>query len=106
MVEDGEAIALIFKHLGLREAFTYEKWRTEWADDTGHCVLDVTPIGVFAELEGPAEWIDETAKKLDVEDSAFMTLSYGRLFDLWKLQTGSAANDLTFDAIPAKQPQL
>ncbi len=106
LVEDGEAIATIFKHLGLVEAFTYEKWRTEWADETGHCVLDVTPIGVFAEIEGPADWIDATAKKLGVDDSAFMTLSYGRLFDLWKLQTGSAANDLTFDAIPGKPPQL
>jgi adenylate cyclase class 2 len=105
VVEDGEAIATIFKHLELQEAFTYEKWRTEWADETGHCVLDETPIGVFAELEGPAEWIEETAKKLGVDDSAFMTLSYGRLFDLWKQQTGSAANDLTFEAIPGKPPQ-
>jgi adenylate cyclase class 2 len=106
VVEDGEAIALIFKHLGLKEAFIYEKWRTEWADQTGHCVLDVTPIGVFAELEGPAEWIDETAKKLDVDDSAFMTLSYGRLFDLWKQQTGSPVNDLTFEAITGKTAKI
>lgn len=106
VVDDGKAIALIFKHLGLQEAFVYEKWRTEWEDETGHCVLDVTPIGVFAELEGPAEWIDATAKKLGVDDSAYMTLSYGRLFDLWKQQTGSAVNDLTFEAIPAKQTKL
>jgi len=104
-VEDGEAIATIFQHLGLVEAFTYEKWRTEWADETGHCLLDVTPIGTFAELEGPAEWIDETAKKLGVDDSEFMTLSYGRLFDLWKLQTRSEVNDLTFDAIPGNSPK-
>jgi adenylate cyclase class 2 len=105
VVEDGNAIATIFKQLGLQEAFTYEKWRTEWADETGHCVLDETPIGVFAELEGPAEWIDETAKKLGVDDNEFMTLSYGRLFDLWKQQTGSAVNDLTFNAIPGKPRQ-
>jgi adenylate cyclase, class 2 len=103
-VDDGEAIANILRHLGLVEAFTYEKWRTEWADQTGHCVLDVTPIGVFAELEGPAEWIDATAKKLGVGDSEYMTLSYGRLFDLWKLQTGSTVNDLTFDGISGSSP--
>lgn len=99
VVEDGEAMATIFERLGLQPAFTYEKWRTEWADDTGHCVLDDTPIGVFAELEGPADWIDTTAAKLGITPNDYMTLSYGRLFDLWKQQTRSAANDLTFAAI-------
>lgn len=101
-VEDGEAIAAIFEHLGLQVAFTYEKWRTEWADHSGHCVLDDTPIGVFAELEGPDDWIDTTAKKLGIEPGQMLTLSYGRLFDLWKERTGSAANDLTFEAIQGK----
>lgn len=101
-VEDGDAIATIFERLGLQAAFTYEKWRTEWADEAGHCVLDVTPIGVFAELEGPAEWIDTTAEKLGIDLGQFLTLSYGRLFDAWKERTGSAANDLTFAAIPGK----
>jgi adenylate cyclase, class 2 len=98
-VEDGEAIVGIFEHLGLQAAFTYEKWRTEWADGTGHCVLDETPIGVFAELEGPSEWIDATATTLGIDVGEFMTLSYGRLFDVWKQETGSPVNDLTFDAI-------
>ena len=101
-VQDGEAMALIFESLGLQPAFTYEKWRTEWADHSGHCVLDETPIGVFAELEGPSDWIDETAGKLGVHDGEFMTLSYGRLFDEWKQQTGSPVNDLTFEAILGK----
>jgi adenylate cyclase class 2 len=30
-----------------------------------------------------------------------MTLSYGRLFDQWRQQTGSPAQNLTFDEIPA-----
>ena len=34
-VEDGEAIAIIFTTLGLQPAFTYEKYRTEYADSTG-----------------------------------------------------------------------
>jgi adenylate cyclase class 2 len=101
-VQDGEAIAAIFESLGLQAAFTYEKWRTEWVDESGHCVLDDTPIGVFAELEGPADWIDRTAEKLGIGLGDFMTLSYGRLFDVWKEQTGSAANDLTFAAIGGK----
>lgn len=100
-VQDGEAIGHIFARLGFEPAFVYEKWRTEFADSTGHCVLDETPIGVYAELEGPAEWIDETGHKLGVDPSQFLTLSYGRLFDQWRQATGSSAQNLTFDEIPA-----
>ena len=52
-VEDGEAIASIFTMLGYQPVFIYEKWRTEYAEGQGHCVIDETPIGLFAELEGP-----------------------------------------------------
>jgi len=99
-VQDGEAIGHIFAHLGYRPAFTYEKWRTEFADETGHCVLDETPIGVYAELEGPPAWIDATGPKLGVEASEFLTLSYGRLFEKWREERGSSAQNLTFDEIP------
>ena len=99
-VEDGEAMSVIFGQLGYKAAFTYEKWRTEYADATGHCVVDETPIGLFAELEGPAEWIDATSQRLGLDPAELFTLSYGRLFDEWRASTGSPANDLTFAAIP------
>lgn len=100
-VQDGEAIATIFASIGYKPAFVYEKWRTEYADSTGHCVIDETPIGLFAELEGPSEWIDRTAGQLGLSHNDLMTLSYGRLFDQWREQTGSSAENLTFDEIPA-----
>lgn len=99
VVDDGEAIGAIFSQLGYLPAFAYEKWRTEYADQTGHCVVDETPIGIFAELEGPADWIDTTARRLSLDPSALMTLSYGRLFDQWKQETGSSAENLTFAEI-------
>ena len=100
-VEDGEAIGHILERLGYAPAFVYEKWRTEYADGTGHCVLDETPIGVYAELEGPPEWIDAAGSRLGVDPSRFLTLSYGRLFEDWRQRTGSSAKNLTFDEIPA-----
>ncbi len=103
---DGETVAAIFASLGFVPAFTYEKWRTEWADDTGHCVVDDTPIGLYAELEGPEAWIDRTAEALAIDPKHFMNLSYGRLFDLWKQETGSLASDLTFQAIAASPVSL
>ena len=99
LVSDGAALADVFASLGLTPAFRYEKWRSEWEDGEGHCVVDETPIGDFAELEGPAEWIDRTAARLGVDPAQYITLSYGRLFEQWREQHGSAAQDLTFGAV-------
>jgi adenylate cyclase class 2 len=98
-VADGKALTEIFSSLGLVPAFRYEKWRSEWSDGEGHCVIDETPIGNFAELEGPPEWIDRTAARLGIADHDTMTLSYGRLFEQWRDEHHSSAEDLTFDAI-------
>ena len=98
-VADGNVLAEVFQSLGLVEAFRYEKYRTEWKDGAGHCVVDETPIGNFAELEGSAEWIDEAAGRLGIDSADYITLSYGRLFDQWREQHGSDAKDLTFAAV-------
>jgi len=99
-VADGNALAEVFLALGLVAAFRYEKWRTEWTDGEGHCVVDETPVGNYAELEGPSDWIDRTAARLGVNPSQYVTLSYGRLFEAWREEHASSANDLTFAAIP------
>jgi adenylate cyclase class 2 len=98
-ISDGEALAEVFKSLALVAAFRYEKWRSEWEDGEGHCVVDETPIGDFAELEGTAEWIDRTARRLGIGPAQYITLSYGRLFEQWREQEGSSAQNLTFSAI-------
>jgi adenylate cyclase, class 2 len=100
VVEDGPVMGQIFEALGFSPVFVYEKWRTEWADKRGHCVLDETPLGVYAELEGPGEWIDSTAQKLGIDSREFIKLSYGRIFESWKEETGSSANNFTFEEIP------
>ena len=99
VVDDGEALAEVFRSLGLVPAFRYEKWRSEWSDGEGHCVVDETPIGSFAELEGAPEWIDRTAARLGVSPSDYMTLSYGRLFEQWREEHHSEAENLTFDEV-------
>src|SRR6266568_4089652 len=79
-VSNGDVLAEVFRSLGLVEAFRYEKWRSEWSDGEGHCVVDETPIGDYAELEGTPSWIDRAAERLSVNRSDYLTLSYGRLF--------------------------
>ncbi len=102
-IADGNALEELFLSLGLVAAFRYEKWRTEWTGREGHCVIDETPIGNYAELEGTPEWIDRTAVRLGVDPIEYITLSYGRLFDLWRERRHSAAQDLTFAAVAGRE---
>jgi adenylate cyclase class 2 len=100
-VDDGEALAEVFAQLGYVPAFRYEKYRTEWAmpagSGEGKLVLDETPIGVWAELEGEPAWIDAMLERLGVAPEQCITESYGKLFELWKQTTGSPAEHLTFE---------
>ncbi len=103
-VTDGDALASVFLSLGLVPAFRYEKWRSEWSDGEGHCVIDETPIGNFAELEGTAEWIDRAAARLSIPASEYLTLSYGRLFEQWRDEHHSTVADLTFAEVATANP--
>lgn len=109
-VADGSALAEIFTRLGYGPSFRYEKFRSEWshpAEPFAHLVVDETPIGDFAEVEGPAAWIDRTLAELGISPGDCLTESYGRLFLSWKRATGSPAEHLTFDEIePAAQVAL
>jgi adenylate cyclase class 2 len=123
-VDDGPALAAIFEQLGYTPVFRYEKFRTEWSQSrpdldtlplidasqtseiampipSRHLVIDETPIGDYAEIEGPIAWIDHTLALLGVDPATCLTDSYGRLFLNWKERTGSSAENLTFDEIPS-----
>ena len=98
-VADGDKLAAVFEALGFTPCFRYEKYRAEWSDDTGHVVIDETPIGNLAEIEGPPEWIDGIAAKLGIAHVDYITDSYVALFFQWKNETGSAAKEMTFAAV-------
>jgi adenylate cyclase class 2 len=101
-VSDPQALAEIFRQLGYQPAFIYEKYRTEYSifdavtNATPHLVLDETPIGTYAELEGPTDWIDRTLAILNIDPATCLTDSYGKLFLDWKQRTGNSADHLTF----------
>ena len=102
VVEDGDAVAEIFGQLGYLPVFRYEKFRTVWgADGGGYLVLDETPIGVWAELEGSPEWIDAMLARLGVGADQCLTDSYGTLFLKWKSESGSPAENMSFVEIEA-----
>ena len=98
-LKDGNALERIFQSLGLDEIFRYEKYRSEWSDGQGDVVLDETPIGNVAEIEGPPEWIDAVAVKLGISERDYITKSYAQLFEEWRQRTGSRAKEMTFAAV-------
>ena len=98
-VARGEKMDAILRALGFQATFRYEKFRAEWSDGKGHVVLDETPIGYFGEIEGPARWIDRTAKALGVLPARYITETYAGLFFAWKRRTHSPAKEMTFRAI-------
>ena len=98
-VADGAQMELLLRVLGYQPVFVYEKFRSEWSDGKGHVVLDHTPIGDIAEIEGPARWIDATAKRLGVAPSDYVTKSYAELFFDWKRRYKRKAVNMTFREI-------
>jgi len=102
-VADGASLDRILRALGFAPSFRYEKFRSEWADGQGHVVIDETPIGTVAEIEGRPRWIDRTAKLLGVPPTSYITLSYGAMFEEWKRRTGSRAQEMTFAAVGGVQ---
>ena len=104
-VSDGDALAEVFRSLGLLPAFRYEKWRAEWSDGKGHCVVDETPIGNYAELEGDDEWIDRASERLGIDPAQHLTLSYGRLFEQWRQNYPDSPEELTFENIARTEAQ-
>jgi adenylate cyclase, class 2 len=103
-VEDGKQMDAILRNLGFAPTFIYEKYRAEWSDNTGHVVLDQTPLGDIGEIEGAPRWIDRTAKALGIARKDYMTQTYADLFFTWKRRTRSAADSMTFRAIGVKPP--
>lgn len=98
-VAGGEQMEAILRSLQFQPSFRYEKFRAEWKLEPGHVVIDETPIGNFAEIEGPPDWIDSIARQLAVGTSDYITDTYAGLFLAWKKRTGSSAKEMTFAAV-------
>ena len=99
-IEDAAALAEIFAQLGYKPVFRYEKYRTEWEAGAGHIFLDETPIGVYAELEGPPAWIESMREQLNQARAVHHRKLRNDVSGL-KARMHSPAENLTFDEIPS-----
>jgi adenylate cyclase class 2 len=83
VLTNAPALQKIFEGLGLRGWFRYEKFRTTyklpalltWAK--GLLIeIDETPLGTFAELEGPSSAIDRAAGELGYSSRDYVLKNY------------------------------
>jgi len=97
-VNDPASLEAILRGCGLRVALHYEKYRTEYRgpDPAGLATLDETPIGVFLELEGPPTWIDRTAEILGFDESHYITMNYGQLYEAYARLHGLDSREMIF----------
>jgi len=102
-VADAGQLQKVFEGLGLRGWFRYEKYRTtyrlpasaRWAK--GLLIeLDETPVGLFAELEGPGPAIDRAAKELGFSAADYVLKDYLTLYAEECRRRGEPPRDMLF----------
>jgi adenylate cyclase class 2 len=103
LVSDGHRVKQILEGLGLRETFSYEKYRTVYAPPGRQkafqppCLeYDETPIGDYLELEGPARWIDQVARQLGYSRRDFLTRGYPTLYFQKCAELGQPPGNMLF----------
>ena len=98
-VGDPQTFGVILERLGYVPCFRYEKFRTEWAipGDDGVVMVDETPIGIYMELEGPADWIDSVAGMLGFAEPDYLNISYARLYAQDCASRGVLPSHMVFD---------
>lgn len=103
IASDAASAFRVFDGMGYHPTFVYEKYRTEFSrpGQLGIVTLDETPIGVYAELEGEEEWIDETARSLGFAEQDYITASYGALYVKWCEEQAVAPEHMRFASTAA-----
>jgi len=84
---DGAAALDILQRIGMQVWFRYQKYREEFCVALGrstrnevHVALDETPVGTYAELEGPGDSIRNLAEKMGISEKQFLRDSYYALY--------------------------
>jgi adenylate cyclase class 2 len=98
-VDDPGSVAAILGALGYRAWFRYEKRRATWIfPDPSRplVVVDETPLGTFAEIEGPDAAVRSLAKELGVAEADFIAESYIGLWLAARERDPSLPGDMVF----------
>jgi adenylate cyclase class 2 len=80
----------------MRVTFRYQKYRREFALDEVHVTVDETPIGNYAEFEGSEDGIRALARRMEIEESRFLRLSYYSLYLEYCREAGKVPEFMVF----------
>jgi adenylate cyclase class 2 len=97
-LEDGSIVLSILEKLGMRVWFRYQKYRREFIVDEIHVAVDETPVGDYAEFEGPEEGIRHLARRLGVAESQFLRFSYYALYLEYCQKRGDDPTQMIFNS--------
>ncbi len=98
-VDDPGAVLALLEALGYRPRFRYEKRRTTWRfEDPARplVVLDETPLGLFAEIEGGEDAVRALAAEIGVPESEFLCASYWGLWQAAREADPALPHDMLF----------
>ncbi len=99
-VGDFETAQRILGALGYVVSATYEKFRTTYAWEEVHVMLDELPYGDFVEIESPdTDSLQTASRALGLDFSAAIPASYLALFEGLCQKHGLDPTRLTFDAV-------
>ena len=96
LVGDGEVLLKIFEELGLHIWFRYEKYREEFSYEDVIVAIDETPVGVYVEIEGGEQGIENAAAALGRSRDDYIIDSYRSLFLQHREASGLATSDMVF----------
>jgi adenylate cyclase class 2 len=97
VVGDGEVLLQTFAELGLHVWFRYQKYREEFACEDVIASVDETPVGVFVELEGGHQGIEQMAAALGRGPADYILDSYRGLFLRLRDEHRIAGDDMVFE---------
>jgi len=97
VVGDGEMLLRVFGELGLHVWFRYEKYREEFSHEDVIVAIDETPVGVFVEIEGSEQGIEEMTLALGRTPADYIVDSYRSLFLQYRSDCGISGSDMVFD---------
>ena len=106
-VTNAKSLGDIFTALGFAPVFRYEKHRTTWRfpdPELPLVVVDETPLGLFAEIEGAEPAVRALAERLGVSQREMLVQSYPMLYQEARKENPELPKDMIFAGPPAGDP--
>lgn len=101
VIGSGDVLLHIFEELGLHVWFRYEKYREEFSHEDVILAVDETPVGVFVEIEGTEQGIEDMTRALGRSPAEYILDSYRSLFLQYRDTHGLSGADMLFDPASA-----